>query len=76
MLLHELPLVVVELTAFVENLVRDSNLSNVVQQRDVREHAALLVVNAQLVADGHRQVDGFLGMVGGVAVALLQRHEQ
>ena len=66
--LHDRPLVVVERAGLVDDLVRDRDLADVVQQRGELGRAAGLVVDAEVVGDRDGQLDDVLGVLAGVLV--------
>ena len=66
--LHDRPLLVVERARLVDDLVRDRDLADVVQQRAELGGAAGVLVDPEPVGDGHGELDDVLGVLAGVGV--------
>ena len=58
----------IELAGLVDDLLRDRDLADVVQQRRELEVAAALGVEAERVAHGERERDDVAAVLAGVAV--------
>ena len=70
--LHDRPLVLVELAGLVDDLVRDGDLADVVQQRAELDQAARAIVDAHLRGDRGRQRHDVAAVHAGVLVVLLE----
>src|SRR6185295_15416957 len=71
-LTHDLPLPLVQRAVLVQDLVRDPNLADVMEERGGTDAADLLTAQRERLAHPRGQVDNALRMVPRVAVSLLQ----
>ena len=73
---HDPPLGVATARRLLQDRLRDAELADVVQERDLRDGDDLLVGEPELLRDRRGELHDGLGVLGRVALARLERGEQ